>query len=1759
MLKQTIGFAAILLLSVFHAKGTTVTPATYAAPATICVGTGFRALTSIVITEEAVGDFANGSGQTYRITLPAGFQFNSGAATILSSTTADITAISGSYISSTSYEIVYTVVGGTVIDAISITGMQVEAISAGGTGDIAFSAGTASMVGNAIGQRSHGTLTSNATPTITTHPANYTYCDQTGAAPFTVVATGGNLSYAWVRSLPGDPTNFQTPPPAFYSGTTTANFQVDDISSAFAGIRIRVAVTNDCGSLNSNVAQISLAPTPTITTQPANNSGCDGAAVTFSVVANSGGFPITYAWQRDRNLGAGFEGPPTDLYSGINTPNFQADAITPAFDGVKVRVRVTSCGITITSSEAIIDHIPNVAIGTQPSNTTVCQNSNASFTVAATNANSFTWQVNTGSGFNNIPAGAPYAGINTATLNISATPSTFNTYQYRCVVNGPCGGPINSNAATLTVTPTPTATIFGLASTYCINAAIPTLQIFPTGGVLTGPGLGTVSPSGQVTFNPRTAGLGAKTITYTFGCAVVNVNTTVLDTAQTSITSPPLFSYTTNDLPSGGDLIVQVSGSDVSATFSGLGVIGNKFYPNIAGAGSRTVTALHTNASGCISTTTKTFTITDANKGIAVIASICKTGNKITLTENSIPRTDPFIPGIYEFEGYSISPFSLINTPVPGLSRIGTTMTWELDPNLLPNGTVVYYLVRTFFGIRAEARQTVTINDVQTPSFNLPASVCNTALAINMSPSVTSPGSAFTVLSPASPPSGLITGNSINPNTVTSTTAFSIRYRFENASGCIADTIKNITIYSKPAKPTLNTASGQPDKLYTICSGDTIKPWKLDSTGLRHKWYDNPSLNTTIDTALSFKARASVNIPTTTNYYVLQELGIGCISDTIRLTFVVNSGATIIPITSESVCAKSSKSLSVRSTIQPANIPLPGVFSGGSGTWGLDQLSGFDVVNTYTPDESEIPTGTNVNIINLTFTSNDPDGSGPCLPKSNNFTLTINPLPIIDSIYFEPFKGSFCKNDPKVNIELSVRPSDPQAIKVFSDKQNGVVGNEFLPAIANIGLDTLIATYTNSKGCVNKDTIDFYVYGLPTFGIQVTNRCAGAPTQFRTLNPSVPGDPNSSVTQYNWNFGDNNTTNDFSNDSTDTYTYTPTLNLSAVDFYQTRLIVRTNRGCQTQKDSTVEIGNTPNAAFTWSKICPSDNTEFQDLSGFPPLQVTEYRWNFGDGSPLLFGNTSSEANPIRKLRNSPGQYDVKFRIRSRIGCIDSTTQKVFILGEYTPTASSPYAKEFSDSNHFWAPSGQNSSWEWAQATGKANLNTDKKVWITNATGTYNVSESSFLDGPCIDMTNLERPMIALRIRSGTQFRIGGTVLQYSEDGGANWQLLGGLNEGENWYDTSGVFGNPGNQALNQYAWTGTYPEWTVARIPLNNLADNPSVRFRLAFGSPNLTEGLSDGFAFDSVWIGDRDKVMLLEQFTNTTASVAKNKAAEMITLLNSRAEDVVPIFYHTPFGGPDPFYTRNQGQNGARILRYGIASAPFSVLDGNYYYGNNLTPAQIDRRSLSPAKLKIDLNSTITGESIEVAVKVTSKENIQDDFATYIAILEQETSASIPGTFNYVFARFLPDAGGFVKEGGADAGEIFYYTTKWAYTPFDIYEADELAVVVFTQNLRTQEIFQAAYQFGNGGTLTPVNEAVIKSRSYQVYPNPAADAFYISTLEQETDFRLLDQNGNLVLNGNLESGISGIQTDGLAAGLYVLYLGNPNTGYETLKIMIQR
>lgn len=94
----------------------------------------------------------------------------------------------------------------------------------------------------------------------------------------------------------------------------------------------------------------------------------------------------------------------------------------------------------------------------QPTDKNVCSGTNTTFTVTATNANSYQWQVSTNGGttWTNVTNAGVYSGATTVALAITGTLMSMNNYQYRCVATNTAGAcSVNSTPAKLSVAETP--------------------------------------------------------------------------------------------------------------------------------------------------------------------------------------------------------------------------------------------------------------------------------------------------------------------------------------------------------------------------------------------------------------------------------------------------------------------------------------------------------------------------------------------------------------------------------------------------------------------------------------------------------------------------------------------------------------------------------------------------------------------------------------------------------------------------------------------------------------------------------------------------------------------------------------------------------------------------------------------------------------------------------------------------------------------------------------------------------------------------------------------------------------------------------------------------------------------------------------------------------------------------------------------------------------------------------------------------------
>lgn len=245
----------------------------------------------------------------------------------------------------------------------------------------------------------------------------------TGSGPFTI---------QWFIGQVGD----LSQPLQGATGTST-------IVSPSVSTSYWVRVSASCGSQDSGITVFvngTVCTAPSITTQPASTTISSGTPVTLTAAA-SGTAPLTYQWY------IGEKGDVSNLIAGATSASLtRSPAVTTKY---WVRVTNTCNGTQSADSNAatvtVTTTCTNPSITTQPLNVSTPTGSTATLTVVAAGTGLHYQWYRGAKGTTTFTAGTDSATLVTDRI------STNTTFWVR--VTGTCGSPVDSNAATVTVTP----------------------------------------------------------------------------------------------------------------------------------------------------------------------------------------------------------------------------------------------------------------------------------------------------------------------------------------------------------------------------------------------------------------------------------------------------------------------------------------------------------------------------------------------------------------------------------------------------------------------------------------------------------------------------------------------------------------------------------------------------------------------------------------------------------------------------------------------------------------------------------------------------------------------------------------------------------------------------------------------------------------------------------------------------------------------------------------------------------------------------------------------------------------------------------------------------------------------------------------------------------------------------------------------------------------------------------------------------------
>jgi hypothetical protein len=222
--------------------------------------------------------------------------------------------------------------------------------------------------------------------------------------------------------------------------TTTGRIKVEAIGNIFFDINnapISVTLPANAFTFSSPAPVLSGCPVPASmqATLTASFLGTFTGPVALTAAGNPGGTTVVFG---STTLSSGTPSTTVTL-TGTNTlPN----------GSYTVTVTGTGTGVPTQTRDIVFTINPGISpvINTQPANVSACDGAAVSFSIAASGATAYQWQVSTNGGgtWTNI------AGATTTSYGFTAV-TADNGKQFRCVTSNACAAITNSNAATLSI------------------------------------------------------------------------------------------------------------------------------------------------------------------------------------------------------------------------------------------------------------------------------------------------------------------------------------------------------------------------------------------------------------------------------------------------------------------------------------------------------------------------------------------------------------------------------------------------------------------------------------------------------------------------------------------------------------------------------------------------------------------------------------------------------------------------------------------------------------------------------------------------------------------------------------------------------------------------------------------------------------------------------------------------------------------------------------------------------------------------------------------------------------------------------------------------------------------------------------------------------------------------------------------------------------------------------------------------------------
>ncbi len=808
-------------------------------------------------------------------------------------------------------------------------------------------------------------------------------------------------------------------------------------------------------------------------------------------------------------------------------------------------------------------------------------------------------------------------------------------------------------------------------------------------------------------------------------------------------------------------------------------------------------------------------------------------------------------------------------------------------------------------------------------------------------------------------------------------------------------------------------------------------------------------------------------------------------------------------------------------------------------------------------------------VTGLTDNGDNTASIDPDLLDAGSYTIEYHYVDLIPHFFSTVFSVEFIDQPRILNLYDSAYCQNESPFILQADMPNvvfegpGVTGNSeegflFSPSEADPGRIWISCIAETENGCRASSMDSLDIKFAPTVLFALSSEClpeGGEQVSFenQTNDPQL-------VETWMWDFGDPGSgANNYSNKPDPVHLYQETglknIILKAISL----------DGCSSFSSMEAVIDSKPVADFTWLSDCFSEGSavKFVNQSSNGSAIVDTLIWTIkgSDGSIMDEFGSSSVSDTLDYLFTSPDEFMVSLYIRNRGGC-DSDLEKELVLRPTIQLDSEGYLETFDASEGLWTVRSEEQleSWTWGIPDFNGYIPDDNdKAWYTQLPqGEPDYYEQSWIQSPCFDFREIERPLIRVQMMRSFFPYLNGAVLQYRDIMDEGWHTLGDDTPGIEWYNVSNIINMPGGSSIG-WGLEEFIPdtEWVTAIHDLDQLEGKANVDLRIVISSNGRMEVGNQGMAVNQLQIAERTKLSLLEHFTNSSDDTARMADDIVDAFANTHSGDIIDLQYHMAYPGNDLMNLNNPDPSSTRSGNYGVPNVPYVILDGGFsndhrYDFSELSGHSLEDHlrllSLETPVFDIDLNVNWMVTSLEAEATVSCRADRYDEnVQLYLVVFEHTVTSYLGGNgdtqFRNVVLDMLPTPAGKLLGDNWRKGDSDTRINIWPYAPY-IEDINDLGIAAFVQERSSGRILQAVvdYKDETVGLFHPASQI----QGLELYPNPANHSLFVNfggRTEQSGLIELMDINGRVVRIELCPEGyqLMEMDIDDLNPGMYIL------------------